>query len=94
MAYRNQPTASTHSPPDVAQRTERASTPIDLRQREAFDAYVAAKARTDETGSFEDARAAGAAWRRFMDLYLPSDRRLGEPASCTVLSVQHPEARP
>lgn len=66
----------------------------DQRQREAFDDYLAAKALVEKTASFEDARAAGAAWRRFMDLYLPSDRRLGEPASCTVLSVQHPEARP
>ena len=66
----------------------------DQRQCEAFNDYLAAKALVEKTASFEDARAAGAAWRRFMDLYLPSDRRLGEPASCTVLSVQHPEARP
>ncbi|MBB4001571.1 hypothetical protein [Aurantimonas endophytica] len=66
----------------------------DQRQREAFDEYLAAKALVEQTASFEDARAAGAAWRRFLDLYLPTDRRLGEPAACAVLSVQHPEARP
>ncbi|MEH6721032.1 MAG: hypothetical protein V7704_19305 [Aurantimonas endophytica] len=66
----------------------------DQRQREAFDEYLVAKALVEETGSFEDARAAGAAWRRFLDLYLPTDRRLGEPAARAVLSVQHPEAWP
>lgn len=40
----------------------------DLTVEEAFEAYVKAKARADETGKLEDGIAAGKFWKRFLEL--------------------------
>lgn len=42
---------------------------INERARDAWDAYLAAKDRAEETREFRDARRAGIAWGRFLDLF-------------------------
>lgn len=42
---------------------------INERAREAWEAYLWAKERAETTQSFRDARAAGLAWSRFLDLF-------------------------
>lgn len=44
---------------------------INERARDAWDAYLAAKDRAEYTRAFRDARLAGLAWGRFLDLYSP-----------------------
>ncbi len=39
------------------------------RESEAWEAYVRAKARADETHNLEDGRLAARAWCAFLDLY-------------------------
>lgn len=45
------------------------------RQEEAFNAYVAARGRAEETLAVEDGLAAGRAWRRFLDLFISPEQR-------------------
>lgn len=48
----------------------------EMKAHESFEEYKAAKARADATGKLRDAEAAGAAWARFIDLFLPPNNRL------------------
>lgn len=49
----------------------------------AWDAYVAAQRLATVTEKIEDGKAAGRAWRRWLDLYMTPDQRayLGERVS-------------
>lgn len=46
---------------------------FDSRAHEAFCEYAEAKGRADQTMDFKDARAAGLAWVRFLNAYLPNE---------------------
>lgn len=45
-------------------------------QQTAFFDYVEARARAEATMDFNDAYAAGQAWVRFLNTFLPIDRRM------------------
>ncbi|KQQ23714.1 hypothetical protein ASF53_05150 [Methylobacterium sp. Leaf123] len=46
----------------------------DRREAEAFDRFVTAKNRADETLRFEDAREAASAWRAFVELGMTAEQ--------------------
>jgi hypothetical protein len=45
------------------------------KTEDAFEAYQRAKAAFDQSGDYLDALAAGKAWRRFLELFLPGDAK-------------------
>lgn len=48
----------------------------ECQAHEAFMDYVEAKAFADATGDFHAAAAAGQAWVRFLNTFLPADRHM------------------
>ncbi|WP_066923025.1 hypothetical protein [Methylobacterium sp. CCH5-D2] len=44
---------------------------VEARQAEAWENYVAAKQRADETLALEDGLAASRAWRAFLQIFIP-----------------------
>lgn len=46
----------------------------DRREAEAFDRFVAAKTRVDETLRFEDGREAARAWRAFVQVCMTAEQ--------------------
>ena len=45
------------------------------RERDSWVEYCRLTVIAQQSGRLEDARAAGRAWRRFVDLYLTADQR-------------------
>lgn len=48
----------------------------EIKASDAFEEYRQLKAVADQTMRMRDAEAAGAAWARFIDLFLPVENRL------------------
>lgn len=64
------------SHPEEVNGNKRSMTEDEMKAHEAFEEYRALKARADVSMKLKDAEAAGAAWARFIDLFLPADNRL------------------
>ena len=50
--------------------------PTDAEQEAAFIVYRDLKRKADESGQLADARAAGQAWARFLNLFLAEDKKM------------------
>jgi hypothetical protein len=46
--------------------------PIDLRLQEAWDDYCECRDAAMESGDIRDGKRAGEAWRRWLELFLPT----------------------
>lgn len=64
-----------HHDEHATQVQEATRSPEERRQSEAFDEYVRAKMRVEETGKLEDGIVTGKAFRRFLDTFLSPNQR-------------------
>lgn len=61
----------------------------DRRATAAWDAYVLAKQRADNTLSLTDGLAAGKAWRTFLTLFQSAEQNEGDRALDARLAQRH-----